>query len=182
MRDRLQAAAKHFGEDRGVEQREGDQRAHQPVGLETRRNEQRKHHHGEEQHADQRQAAPQLDEGGARIADHRHFGAAAEREQQAERDRGRDRPCGDHDVEHDAAPVDGRDGFEARKASGQQRRRHDGQQAERRQSDKLASSRPPYRQQHESQSRLRRAPRPRRRASVRMSGRGRREAGRSAGG
>ncbi len=62
-RDRLQAAADNLGMVGAGKQRDADQRAHQPIDREIPRQEQRQHVGREEQHRNQRNAAPELDEG-----------------------------------------------------------------------------------------------------------------------
>ena len=103
-RDRLQAAAHHFRLVGGGKQHHPDQHPQQPVDVPALRQEQRQHVGGEEQHRDQRHAAPELDEDDRQRADDREFRAAAERQQDAERQRADDAGEGDDQRHQQAAP------------------------------------------------------------------------------
>ena len=59
--------------------------AQQLVEVDTRRQKKRQHHRGHEQDGDQRHRADQLDEADAQHPHDRHVGAAAERQQHADR-------------------------------------------------------------------------------------------------
>src|SRR2546421_3755976 len=71
-RDCLQAAADVLSLVGAGKQRDPDQGAHQSVDGETGRNEQRQHIGCEEQHRDQRNPAPELDEGDRENPDQRY--------------------------------------------------------------------------------------------------------------
>ena len=65
-----------FGLIGAGEQRDADQHAHQPVEAEARRQEQRQHVGREEQHGDQRHAAPEFDEDDENDPDRRDLSSA----------------------------------------------------------------------------------------------------------
>ena len=90
LRDRREAGAHHLRHIGRGEQRDTDQRAHQLVRRILLRHEQRQHHARHEQHGDQRHAAHELDEHDRQRSHDRHFRAAPERQQHAERQRDND--------------------------------------------------------------------------------------------
>ena len=108
-RDRREAAADVFGLVGAGKQRDADQGAHQSVDGESGRDEQRQHVGREEQHRDQRNAAPELDEGDRENPDQRNGRAPAERERNADRHRGDDAGDRHHQRHQQAAPQPGID-------------------------------------------------------------------------
>ena len=103
-RDRLQAAADHLGLIGAGKQRDADQGAHQTVDREAGRNEQRQHVGCEEQHRDQRHAAPEFDEGDRENPDQRNRRAPAKRQRDADRHRGDDAGDRHHQRHQKPAP------------------------------------------------------------------------------
>ena len=82
--------------------------------------EQRQHVGREEQHRDQRHAAPELDEDDAQRADDRQLRAPPERQQNAERQRDNDAGERDHQSHQKSAPEPGLDMRQAEHAADQQ--------------------------------------------------------------
>ena len=83
--------------------------AHQTVDREVSGQEQRQHIGGEEQHGDQRHAAPELDERDRENPDQRNGRAPAQRERDPDRHRGDDAGDRHHQRHQQAAPQPGID-------------------------------------------------------------------------
>ena len=125
---RLQAAAHGFRHVGGDHQAEPDHGAREAIDADARRHDQRQQDRGEENHRDDRHAAPELDEDHRDHADHRQLRLAPEREQDAERDRDQAGIDRDENGEHQPAPFARLDVAQAEAAGEQpdaERRQHD---------------------------------------------------------
>ncbi len=149
LRDRLQAAADHFGHVGRGEQGDADQRAQQLVEGRAGRQEQRQHDARHEQHGDQRHAAHRLDEDDGEHLQHGQLGTPPERQHDAERQRHRDADIGEHQRHQQAAPQRGLDMFEAEIAADQHEEGEDREDDEEQQRVEALARRARHQQRHQ---------------------------------